>query len=250
MNLKLLTLYALYTVLLFFIFLWVVFPDKEAAELLSERLNNISEHMEVTANKVTPGMMMSCNVKQTEIILNNNVKFNIDSLKLLPNFFSLLSDKKKVAFKINNAIGLFKNNSVLFNAKGNLIEIDGWHVKGKMSLSDAVIKAEDVTLLKKLGIPMLTFSSIDFNFVRNYNKIEITDFHAISDKCIIKGSGAIFFLSKSEEIVLRLKTDIKPDSFYLPRIAKLSSKAPLVGGSKKNIELSIFGTLENPIIKL
>ncbi len=250
MNTKSVTFYILYTAAAFFLFLWIAFPGQKAGEVLSGKLNSISEHLSVSINKVTPGIMLTCKIKQTEISINNKVKFALDSLKLSPHLLSIFSNMKKADFEIKKGKGVLKRTSIIFDATGNLTDIGSSQLKGNMSLSDVVIKTEDIPLLKSMEISSLIFSNINFEFKRHYDKIHIINFNAKGEQCNIKGKGTIFFLSKSDNILLKLETNIQPNASYLSKLSGFSSVKSLFDGSKDGIDLNIFGTLASPKIEL
>ncbi len=217
MNLKSTFFYFLYTIIAFFIFAWIFFPSQKAATILSSKLNNLSDNVEVKITKVRPGIFFTCKIGHSEIIINNKVKLVFGSMKIAPSFFSIFSDEKK----------------------GNLL------------LSDIVVKTDDIPVLTSMGMSEFNFNSINFEFKKHKEIVEIIIFDAKGTQCNIKVKGNVYFSDKLEETKLDLQVDILPSSSYLSKFAGISSIASSSDASKQgSIMLHISGTLKSPKIKL
>ncbi|MCK5100463.1 MAG: hypothetical protein KAR45_20305 [Desulfobacteraceae bacterium] len=250
MNFKSAIFYVLYTITVFFVFVWVFFPGQKAGEILSDRLNILNDQIEVRINKVTPGLMLTCKLKQTEIIINNKIKFALDYFKISPSLFSMFSAEKEGTFEINRGIISVNKSSLVFKAKGDIFEVNDLQMGGNISFSDIVTKIDDLPILHLMKMSELNFSNIDFEFLRTKDKLEIVNFFAKGVQCNIKVKGNISLSSKSGAINLDLETYIQPNPSYLSKFAGISSVIALFDDSKEGIKLHIEGTLENPIIKL
>ena len=250
MNFKSTILYFLYTITAFFVFAWVFFPDQKAGKILSDRVSTLNEHVEVQINKATPGVMLTCELKQTDIIINNKFKFTLDYFKLSPSLLSMFSSKKKATFEINKGSLSINKINLTFNAKGELLKVNDLQVGGNISLSDIITKIDDMPILHLIKMSELNFSNIDFEFIRNKDKLKIINFYAKGVQFNIKAKGNLSMSPKSGDINLDLETNIQPNPSYLSKFAGISSVTPLVFDSKQGIKLHIGGTLENPIIKL
>ena len=250
MNFKSIIFYVLYTITAFFVFAWLAFPSQKAATILSGRLNTLNDQVKVEINKINPGMMLTCKIEQADIVISNKVKFTLGLLRIAPSFFSLFSAEKEADFKIEKGKCSINKSSIIFTAKGNLTEVNDAQVSGNILFSDIITKINDIPILHVMGMSELNFSTIDFEFIRDKDKIEILNFYAKGDQCNIKVKGNIFLSSKSGEIKLDFKTNIQPNPSYLSKFAGVSSVTSLFDGSNGGIKLHISGTLENPKVKL
>ena len=250
MNFKSAIFYISYTITAFFVFAWVAFPNQKAAAILSNRLNTLSDHVEVQINKVAPDVMLTCKFKQTEIIINNEILLALDSFKLSPSLLSMFSAKKKASFEINRGSLLINKSSLTFNAKGDLIKANDLQVGGNISLSNIVTKIDDIPILHLMKMSELNFSNIDFEFMQDKDNLKIFNFYAKGAQCNIKVKGNISLSPESGEINLDLETSIQPSPSYLSKFAGISSVTALFDDLKEGIKLHIGGTLKNPTIKL
>ncbi len=219
MNLKPAFFYFLYTLTAFFVIAWIVFPGQKAGTILTNKLNKLSDNVEVKMSKVKPGMLLICKIGHSEIIINNKVKLAFSTMKIKPSLFSLFSGEKKA----------------------------------KVNLSDIGVKIYDIPILKTMEMSELVFNNIDIEFKGNNKYLEITGFDAKGTQCNIKVKGNIDILNKSansDKSMLDLQVNIIPNPPFSAKFEKISSISDLHDDTKEGIKLYISGTLKNPKIKL
>ncbi|OQY00804.1 MAG: type II secretion system protein GspN [Desulfobacteraceae bacterium 4572_130] len=109
MKLKTFFLYFIYLIGVFIFFIYILFPQQKAGEILSSKINNeIFPDLKVNIEKVKPVLFFSVKIKNSEIILDNNSVINLDSITLSPSIISLFKKEKKIKFKIHAYKGTLK----------------------------------------------------------------------------------------------------------------------------------------------
>jgi type II secretion system protein N len=288
MKLKPFLLYTLFFLAAVLVFIWLLFPQKEAAKYFSHLLNQYDSKVEFSCEKVKLQPLLKLSFENSELLINNNIKIRPESLdiKLNPSFFD--NKTKKIVFQsrlhqgtFNGVLGLKDSNPLLFskaqfkmsdikivhfnyqtdladmtfscivNGEYNFKGVKGKQTgKGNVFIKDFAAKLSK-SLFNTLNLPLVDFSQIKIDFEQQSNIITITQCVARGPVINLKLRGKIDMILPVNNVRLDLTGIILQDSPYLAKFANMAEIKALAGNILKNgIKFKITGTLNNPNISI
>ncbi|MBI9092440.1 MAG: type II secretion system protein GspN [Desulfobacterium sp.] len=288
MDAKSVSLYLTYAILAFLVFVYLLFPGKQAGRLLADRLNQINRELKVELNPVTPVLPLGLKTLNPAITLFNTTTVTLDSLQFTPNLFSLFKSESSGKFSAALLNGIVTGHvsaprsaapsGITLTSTFSELEIAPMafstgetdlrsrftlggtfdygtnqtpgNVKGTLRLSNLITEVNN-PLLEQLGISEFHFTTVDIDYTIKNNQMEIQGLKALGEEATITLTGTGVLNSPVEKSILNLKGEIRPDTAYLTSFAGLSSVAMLFDDSKKGgIPFTISGTVEKPIFRL
>ena len=195
MKFKTLLIYFICFVGVFIFFVYILFPQQRAGEILSSKINNeIQKNLKVNIEKVKPALPFSIKLKNSELVLNNDLVIILDFITLSPSIISLFKKEKKIKFKIHAYNGTIKGvvradfKDILSNLFLEL-DLDSFNFK-------------NIKYKTKIG-------DINLEFIANadckHQKSSINDYYGIGNgninisECIAKINSDNFFIKQIGE---------------------------------------------------
>jgi len=287
MKLKPLLLYILFFIAVIPLFIYVLFPQKDAAIFLSNSFGQNNPNFEFFCEKVKVKFPFKLDIENSKFIINKTIEFKPESfeINLIPTLF--LHKSKKIVFQSNVNQGLLKGSINLHDddslnfSKADLfisdIKIINFKYKtdiadvvlgciingeydynedngikegnGNLIISDVTAKMED-SQLNELNLPLIDFSKINIDFYHQDNEINISHFIARGSVINLELNGKIVIFDDNN-VKLDLKGVVLQDSPYLAKFSNTAFiKAVADNILKKGIKFTIKGTLKNPKLSI
>ncbi|MEN8210890.1 MAG: type II secretion system protein GspN [Thermodesulfobacteriota bacterium] len=288
MKIKPVLLYVLFFIATVLLFIFLLFPQKDAAGYISSVLNGHNSKPQFSCERVKLKLPLKLSLENPKLLINKQIDIEPESfeIKLRPSLF--FKRQKKIVFQsdlyqgsLNGVIDLKGFDPFLFS-KADLIiskvKIDHLSYKtdladiilgcllngeykyseisekregeGKFVIKDFSAKMEN-SLFNTLHIPVVDFSEVKIEFEQQSNIITVK-------QCIARGPVINLKLKGKIDIVLPLNkarlyfTGIMlQDSPYFAKFANIAAVRAVSGNILKNgIKFNITGTLNNPKITI
>jgi len=287
MRTKPVLLYVLFFITALLIFIYLLFPQKDAARLFSNSFGQENSNLKFFCEKVTLKIPFKLDIKNSKLLIHKTMELKPESLEinLIPALFS--NKSKKIVFQSYINQGLLKG-SLYFDDYSSLvllktdifaskIKIDNYIYKtdlaeillgceingeyqdnkinktkdgeGKLIIKDFSAKMEN-SLFNKLNLSVVDFSEIKLEFDHQLNMVNIS--HCIAKGSVInlKLNGKITVLPDSNA-KLDLKGVLLKDSPYLAKFSNMAVVRAVAGNIlNQGIKFTIKGTLKNPKISI
>ena len=287
MKIKPVLSYILCFITAFFIFIYLLFPQKNAARLLSASLGQQNSNLEFSCEKVKLKIPFKLDVVNSKLLINKTIELKPESLEinLIPALFS--NKSKKIVFCSDINQGIFKGSlyfqdysSLLFSKTDlSLSKIKFNNFKYKTDLADIILSCEvngeykynginktkkgkgsliikDFSakmgnlLFNNLNLSAIDFSEINMDFYHQSSTINISHCIARGSVVNIKLNGKITILPDSNAR-LDLKGMVLKDSPYLAKFSSMALVRAVAGNIlNQDIKFTIKGTLHNPKISI
>jgi type II secretion system protein N len=289
MGMKAAFLYIGYAVLAFLVLCYLLFPEKTAGRIMSQRLNDITPELQVELSPVKLVPPLALKTLKPVLTLSNGKAITLDSLTLSLKPFALLSSSKDLDFRIEAFNGVVTGTVSVpsgalptgmtlvstfaaleinalhyastamdvqadFKLDGTLAYTPGQPLpgiaKGVFHLSN--LRAELYTpLLEQLNLSEFKFTSVEIACTLQKNQLEIIRLDAKGEQLTMALTGSCFLNPSMEKSRLNLKGEIQPSPSFVSAFAGLSSVAMLFEDKKNGgIPFTLSGTVEKPIFKL
>jgi len=276
---KISLLYVVYIIAITGFFLYYLFPSDTLKTYLAYRLSQGNPDITVTIDRVSPVIPPGINLHDVGIVHQNEALIDLDSLKIMPGFLSLFSDKSTVNFKGRVNAGTFSGQAEIGdNSGGQEIKCDGKisgiqvqgipalqrlpaekisgvangnftyasagpnrSLEGKLTLSQCRIELNNAVF----NLKSLEFRDIDTDLMLKNDTLTIKRTSAKGNQMDADLTGTIGLTGKS---ALNLTVSVTPHHLLL---AKIEKTLPLDFLRKKKagkaaISFKIDGTLDEP----
>ncbi len=284
MRTKPVLLYVLFFITALFIFIYLLFPQKDAARFFSNSLSQKNSNLEFFCDKVKLKIPFKLDIENSKLLINRTVELKPKTLEinLMPALFS--NKSKKIVFKSDINQGVFKG-SLYFDDYDSLwflktdlfaskIKIDNYIYKtdradiilgckingeyqynmmnkgeGKLIIKDFSAKMEN-SFFNKLNLSVVDFSEIQLDFDHQVNMVKISHCIARGSVINLKLNGKIKVLPDSNA-KLDLKGVVLKDSPYFAKFSNMAVVRAVAGNIvTQGIKFTIKGTLKNPKISI
>lgn len=274
MKLKPILLYILFFITAFVVFLFLLFPQREVSTAFSRLLTHPNSKVQVTIEKVKPGLgfPFKLSFENTKLLMNQTTEIVPESFEVFFGPAVLFNTKKILKFQSNLYQGSLKGSlrlnridPLLFSQaklfmsgvkisdlryKTDLADITlGCEVSGEYEQIEALNKkgAGQGTILIKgfsaklkdslfnaLNLPLVDFSDIKLEFTQSPQSITVTQCIAKGSIINIKFKGNIDIISPLQKSSLNFTGTILPDSPYLAKFANTASIKSVVKNISKD----------------
>ncbi len=282
-------LYGAYSVLAFFLFCVLLFPEKRATELAVERLNRQFPGYRFTIEQVGPVFPLGVMAVNSKIVMPGGTALVLQSASLFPELLSLFSTDKRADFKAvaynGSLTGSFAGAIPFSMDQGKLqlhvsgMEVDGWRLNnasanvrlsfildgdflyqvpgGDAATGRGNISASGCRALVKsavfdqLGISEFDFERINMDFrVKGY-LLKLISFSASGSQADITATGSVVLDRPVEKSRLNLKGRIQPHTDYFSKFPRIFPLVMMLEDSKKGgIPFTVSGTVDKPLFSL
>jgi type II secretion system protein N len=288
MKLKSALLYLLWFIAAFVLFVFLLFPEKQAADYLSRSLTSKSLPIRGSIESVRPALPMGLKSGNLTLILGTDLQITPDYFKASLNLSSLFKAFKRIDFQSGLYQGTLNGNMRInsldpFSASRVNLSMDRVKIKDfryTSGLADIVLDCDlngeyrqietadkatsgqgtlliqnltaklSNSLFNTLNLPVIDFSNIRLEYTHHGQTVTGIQCVARGSVINVKCNGKIDLLFPLGKSRLDLNGTILPDSPYLAKFANTAGiKAAANQISKTGINFSINGTLENPKIK-
>jgi type II secretion system protein N len=275
-------LYVLYGVLALAIFLYFRFPSQLMKEVLMAEVSKLQPMTQLTTDIVRPAIPPGIKLTPLTISYDNMPVLQMDSLKITPHIFSMLSATKR--FTLSGKLGdgelegtaeitatssgaKVMGNITLSRVPLSFLEIlnrypnfkpDG-AMNGKINFDSAKgggsadISLEITPARLRLDPPLMDLDAVEFSLIKaqlaaTQRMVQIRSCEATGDQLESKLSGAIVLRQPLQDSRLTLSLTVRPQPAFLA-----DHKNDMIGGllasgnaQKRGLIFRISGTLDNP----
>ena len=285
MSLKKGLFYFFYTLAAFIFFAIALFPEKEAARILSQRVENLHKGVHLTMEGVNPVFPLGVCIREPMIQVENGPLIFLDSLRIKLNMGSFPALRKKIAFtamayegELSGSLSFPLDNFqedlelqgnfshlnfkdiTLSSSQGNILVsliLEGDCLVKSQRKSHGTLIATGIqlgmedTLLGQLGLSRLIFDKADLKWEFEKKRLSITNFKAKGPDLVVEMTGSIMVNRQSEKSLLNLEGTMRPDPALVSKFSTIASMAALFQTvSSSGIPFKLTGTPENPKFSL
>lgn len=287
MMLRPVLLYTLFFITAFVVFLFLLFPQKQAAEYLSRSLSDPALNVHFSIDNVKPVFPAGLSFENTKILLDQDIQIMPGFFKVFFSPLSLFREETQIKFQSGFSKGS-ANGSLCVNSidpflfSQAILFISGVKIENfiyKTALADMVLGCElkgeykqiepkedndyghgtifiqnfssklKNSFFNTLNLPMIDFSSIELDFTQNPNTFTLIQCAARGSIINVNLNGTIEPVFPLQESRLNLTGKLLPDSPYLAKFANTAAiESTGKNISKDGIKFRINGTLKNPKI--
>lgn len=288
MKIKPVLFYILFFMAALLFFIYILFPQKDAAGYISGLLDENNSKLQFSCESVKLKLPLKLSMENPKFLINKqiHVEPELFEIKLNPALF--FKKNKEIVFQsdlyqgsLNGVIDLKSFDSFLLSKADvfiSKVKIDNFGYKtdladiilgcvfngeysyseisekkkgnGKLVIKDFYAKMEN-SLFNTLHLPVVDFSEIKIEFEQQSNVITIKQCAARGSVINLKLKGRIDIVSPLNMARLDLTGVILQDSPYLAKFANIAS-VRAVGGNilQDGIKFNLTGTLNNPKISI
>jgi type II secretion system protein N len=275
-------LYVLYAVFALAVFLYFRFPSELMKEMLIAKMNQLDPLAQLETESVRPAFPPGIKLEPLTIIYDDMPIVRLDSLKITPRLFSMLSQNKRFSFKGILADGELKGTAgVTATASGDQIQgdlrfssvplefleilhqypnfkpdgmmnatvdFDSAKGGGSADISLEITPARIVLDPPLMDLKVLEFSLIKAQLAATQRMVQIRNCEAAGDQLEAKLTGAVVLRQPFTDSRLTLSLTAKPQPAFIA-----DHKNDMIGGllasgnvQKRGLIFRISGTIDNP----
>ncbi|MDA3917903.1 MAG: type II secretion system protein GspN [Deltaproteobacteria bacterium] len=288
MKIKPVLLYILFFMAAFLLFIYILFPQKDAAGYISGLLDENNSKLQFSCERVKLKLPLKLSMENPKFLINKqiHVEPELFEIKLSPALF--FKKHKQIVFQsdlykgsLNGVIDLKSFDSFLLSKADvfiSKVKIDNFGYKtdladiilgcvlngeykyseisgkkggnGKIIINDFYAKMEN-SFFNTLHLPVVDFSEVKIEFEQQSNVITIRQCTARGSVINLKLKGRIDIVSPLYMARLDLTGVILQDSPYLAKFANIAVVRAVEGNILQNgIKFDLTGTLNNPKISI
>lgn len=287
MKLKSVLFYFFFFIAAGFIFIFILFPQKQVAAYLSYSLTDSDSNIRVSIDNVKLGFPFKLKFENTKLLLGRDTQIIPESFDVFLDLASIFNEEKQIRIQsgfyqgsIKGGLRLDSINPLLFSDikffmsgvkisnvgyKTDLADIDlSCELSGEYKQLGVVDKKDsghgtihirnvfakmNHSLFNTLNLPVIDFSDIELEFTQQLKAVTLIQCTAKGPSINVKLKGNIDIVFPVQESRLNLTGAILPDSPYLAKFVNMAAlKAKVKNISKDGIKFNINGTLKNPKI--
>ncbi len=290
MKFKSVTLYSLFFIAALFVLVYLLFPQKDAAQFLSGYLNKNNSKLALSCESVKLKMPLKLSLENPKILIDNNIQLEPEffEIKLNPSLFFNKSKKNvfqsdlyqgsvKGTFDVKNFEPLLFSRAELLISKVKIDNVRykteladillGCVVNGEYQYNEGIDKNKFGTgkfiiknfsakiknsFFNALNLPVVDFKEILLEFEQESNNIvSITQCLARGSIINLKLKGDINIVFPLRMTKLDLAGVVIQDSPYFARLANTAAVKTVVDAILKDgIKFNLQGTLSEPEISI
>lgn len=288
MKIKPVLFYILFFMAALLLFIYILFPQKDAAGYISGLLGENNSKLQFSCERVKFKLPLKLSMDNPKFLINKQIHVEPESFEINLNPALFFKKHKKIVFQsdlyqgsLNGVIDL-KNFDTFLLSKADLfiskVKIDNFGYKtdladiilgcvlngeynyseiseqkggsGKLIIKDFSAKMEN-SFFNTLHLPVVDFSEVKIEFEQQSNVITITQGVARGSVINLKLKGKIDIVSPLNKTRLDLTGIILQDSPYLAKFANIAAVRAVAGNILQNgIKFKLTGTLNNPKISI
>ena len=288
MKIKPVLLYILFFMAALLLFIFLLFPQKDAAGYISNFLDEHNSKLQFSCERVKLKLPLKLSLENPKLLINKQIEVEPESFEIKLNPALFFKKQKKIVFQsdlyqgtLNGIIDLKGFDPFLFS-KADLfiskVKIDHLSYKtdlagiilgcllngeykyseisgekkgtGKLVIKDFSAEMEN-SLFNTLHMPVVDFSEVQIEFEQQSNIITVKQCIARGSVMNLKLKGKIDIVLPLNKVRLDLTGIMLQDSPYLAKFANIAAVRAVAGNILKNgIKFNITGTLNNPKITI
>jgi type II secretion system protein N len=251
--------YALYTLVVLAVFLYLLFPSEEIKKYLAFKVSTARPGYALTIDQVRPAFPPGLRLESADLREGENPVLTIDEIRISPRLLSLLGPEPTVDFTGRLYSGIFRGNGSLLKGNSEIegpdrIRVDAdltdihleeieplrnvsihsvsGNLTGKLrylgnpfsSTAEADLNLADCTI--EFGTPLFNLAQISFAAIDA--KLTLQDMKQLEVKeCVAKGSqlggdvsGAVTLRDPPENSALNLSGAVKPHASLVAKLGE------------------------------